>query len=279
MATGFGNLRAFFERLSSGGGGSGSGGSRPPPKKSDEKVAPGRSVVVSGGGLEEMLDDGLLRMILKLIFKRLEPKDVKDVGRLVRVNRHFNELLSEPRFWEELINERFPETSPELISAYGDNMRNLYLSLALPRVHFAARDDMQVTWLDGNYLRRIEDVDLDHEVVKLQSVCWLELKGEMRKVLRGSYRASWRLKVEKRAVLDVVTFAVDLPSGAGTGAMRRWGEGEYGQVGGTGWFDLVVGTVRVDAPSTTLQYSLKAVEQMWWKSGISFDCFRLEPCA
>ncbi|KAI0987355.1 hypothetical protein GJ496_001427 [Pomphorhynchus laevis] len=55
--------------------------------------------------------------------------------------------------------------------------------------------DMDVTWLNGNYLKREYDNHLSHEVVTLDSVCFLHLTTNFENVLPGSYNILWLIKL------------------------------------------------------------------------------------
>ncbi|CAF0953466.1 unnamed protein product [Didymodactylos carnosus] len=156
-------------------------------------------------------------------------------------------------------------------------MKLMYFYL-IDRKRVATTDMVVVHLNNENYLREIRTKDsLNGRVVKLFSVCWLDITGKMENILPGKYEFSWRMRLDMSAEIDGTTEFLAVPE-YGTLICYRWTDEIIQEMKikhGTAWFTADMGTTTIYKPST-VYVAVRNWTTPYWKQGLSWDCCELK---
>jgi hypothetical protein len=123
------------------------------------------------------------------------------------------------------------------------------------------------------------------EVAHLRDVCWLEIAGKVHELMfrPGKYVVSFRIRLVNPQGFKESPLKLTLSTSDGQHAESgRFLLGDQSRcavvaplrsIGGSEWLELDVGNFSVDEErSLTVSFSLKEIENDWWKRGLIVDC-------
>ncbi|CAF0761029.1 unnamed protein product [Didymodactylos carnosus] len=155
-------------------------------------------------------------------------------------------------------------------------MKLIYFYL-IDRKRLAAIN-MGVVHLNNNYLIGIKTSDsLNGHVVQLNTVCWLDISGEMENILPGKYELIWRMKLSSNCYIPGITEFIAVPQ-HGSLICCKWSEENFREKKieyGSQWFTTEMGTTNIYEPSTVL-IAVRNLVNPYWKNGVSWDCVELK---
>ncbi|KAK9805166.1 hypothetical protein WJX72_003131 [[Myrmecia] bisecta] len=208
---------------------------------------------------------------------------VKDIMSLATTCRFWRQLTCTPHVWRSVVKARFPSTDPNKLTGGVQQLQQLYFDLTSP---YKAVKDMSVIWLNGTYLRVVDDPNSrSKRVVELRSVCWLDIRHTFQGVLPGVYEVNFCMRFLGHShdlCFSELAFRCTPSEGCGTAVVTRCQEGFWQAAARfslraspvTNYVEISVGVVtmtRVGELTVILED-----HSAWWKQGIVFDYVRLK---
>ena len=139
--------------------------------------------------------------------------------------------------------------------------------------------NMGIVHRNEQYLVEETDADsLTGRIIRLRSVCWLEITGEMEhRLMPGKYEISWRMKARSNLVHmwgDTEFIVVPSHGKHHVHTMSFSDFREPSMEHGDQWFEQKMGQVEIYEPSKIL-VAIRNWNNGNWKMGVSWDCIEL----
>ena len=209
--------------------------------------------------------------------------DGKDLISLGKTCKFWNEVSQRNIVWKTLVKKRFGRRGISNSSSQIEYKR-CYFKLAASKKSATA---FSVEWLNGKYLEKVKDKESEFgEVIKLHTVCWLQINEFFHGVLPGKYSLVWRMKLDRVYANGMnsqgtIQFRARPEKGCGNELCSKWTENDLRRLerqhGRGEWYVQTMGDFEVTATCKVYVEIKGRVER--WCGGISWDYAELRPCS
>jgi hypothetical protein len=207
--------------------------------------------------------------------------DGRDLINLGYTCKYWCMIANKSYVWKGLVRKRFGERALDgLETTEGgiEEFKKLYFKLASSKMSITK---FYIMHLGSRYLERIGDDESDYgEVVRLNTVCWLQINSKFPGVLPGKYKLLWRMKLEDVYVNgDSIEFRAKPEDGCGTSVVSKWDENRLQQAeqrhGSDCWF---IGDMGEFTVNTLCDVEVEIWGRVdYWCGGITWDTVQLKP--
>eukprot|EP00124_Ichthyophonus_hoferi_P000825 Ihof_evm11s34 gene=Ihof_evmTU11s34 len=203
--------------------------------------------------------------------------DGPDVLHLAQSCKHLKTVLDDSYVWHTMVKERFgdPAGKGETDKLSG---RELYFFLERRSRRLPAKDQ-SIIWSNGHYWKEIPDETSDSKtIMHLDSVCFLDVRGELHGVRPGTYKCVWRMRLPEHCYMPTTTtFTTETMEQDGCAPAKVVLENEAFQQLGfrrRQWFDFNAGQITLKSTGSVKTYIINHSDI--WKSGFELDYFELQ---
>ncbi|KAI0987354.1 hypothetical protein GJ496_001426 [Pomphorhynchus laevis] len=215
------------------------------------------------------------RLPLHVLFLISEFLSTPDLRTLHSVFPQWQKILGSDKFWLRRYRTSV-DISKTICSRFISDRNYTPLDAKHDEIKRLAVD-MDVTWLNGNYLKREYDNHLSHEVVTLDSVCFLHLTTNFENVLPGSYNILWLIQLKKPILPRPTRIFVENKLGKIICEQILSGIDFHDAAVkfGRKWFYLIIPSVRIDTLDNLRTTFFN--EGPHWKHGIQWAHVKIVP--
>lgn len=247
----------------------------------------------------------LLDLPESCIFHILSFTSPRDISRLAVVSKQLRRMAYSDVVWQKFLPRQYDQTKTRAVpplevsskrelyfrlcdSVFIDKGRKIFwLERSTAKIgYMLSARELSIVWsLDERYWRWVSrDDSRFKEVAELLEVCWLEIKGQIsRSDLSAdtNYRVVFVFKFNERASgwsQVPIRFSVKTPDGKATEKQQVFDGGAK-----DGWTEMVAGEFSVRAAEgdgnepASVEFCMKEVVNLNWKSGLLIDGVRIEP--
>ena len=209
--------------------------------------------------------------------------DGSDVINLGLTCKYWYEVSQTNRVWKKLVERRFGKqhTEENEDQKHDEELvkfKHIYMKLAVSK---KAATDFYCLHLNGRYFEKIHEPSSKFgDIIRLNSVCWMNICSNYEGVLPGEYRLIWRMKLDNVYVSsDHVEFRAIPEESCGTELCTIWKKVEFKEAerkfGTNTWFDADFGLFTVTSLCKVKVQIRRCFN--YWCGGMSWDYAELRP--
>lgn len=215
----------------------------------------------------------------------------RDLINLGYTCKYWSRIAGFNHVWKDLVVGRFGKQALGTLAEDDSNndtdtdYKQLYMKLASarkPATDFCVCHLFNRPGHGGEYyLEKVRDPEsICGEVVKLNTVCWLQINADYKGVIPGKYKLIWRMRLDDAYLsCNHVEFRARPEEYCGSEVCKIWKDEDFKEAerkfGSGKWFEADMGEFLVTSLCNVYVEIKGRID--WWCGGISWDFAELRP--